>query len=62
MNASQEYALMAVFAALIFVADVVTETYAFLVFPIVIPMFVLAVIAAIITRDENDPSDWEDSQ
>ncbi len=52
MKAAHEYGLMSLGILVSFIIDIATETYALIMFPIIIPVFVLCVIGTILLWDE----------
>ena len=54
MKTADQYALMSLGILLIFIKDIVSGTYAILMFPIIIPVFFLCLFGAIMRRNENE--------
>jgi len=54
MKTSTQYALMTLGILFGFIKDIASGTYAFLMFPIIIPVFFLCLFGAIMMRNENE--------
>jgi hypothetical protein len=54
MKAAHQYALMALGILIVFVKDVTSGANAFLIFPIIVPVFILCIIGAVILWKEPE--------
>lgn len=61
MKKAYQYGLMTLAIFLTFIKDIARGTYAFLMFPIIIPVFILCILGSIILLDEDEkPPSFED--